>query len=332
MKAIILEAADQPFVLKEVTIPELSDDEVLVKVKASALNRRDYWISIGKYAGIKYPIILGSDGAGIVTKVGNGVNNEWLGKEIIINPGYDWGTNPAFQGKDFKILGLPDDGTFAEYVKVKAKCLFSKPTHLSFAQAAALPLAGLTAYRALFTKGKAKKGDKVLISGVGSGTGTFALQFAISAGCHVYVTSGNEEKLQKAIELGAKAGVNYNDPSWMDKLLSLNDGFDIIIDSALGDGFVNFIDLANPGGRIVFFGGTAGNIPELNGRKIFWKQLQILGTTMGTSEEFENMLAFVNQYKIIPAVDCILPLANATEAINKMAESTQFGKIVLVDE
>ena len=108
--------------------------------------------------------------------------------------------------------------------------------------------------------------------------------------------------------------------------------FDIIIDSALGDGFVNFIDLANPGGRIVFFGGTAGNIPELNARKIFWKQLQILGTTMGTSEEFENMLAFVNQYKIIPAVDCILPLANATEAINKMAESTQFGKIVLVDE
>ena len=332
MKAVVLTAADQPLVLEEVNTPELNANEVLIKIKAAALNRRDYRITIGKYAGIKYPTILGSDGAGIVTEVGVEVNKDLLGKEVIINPGYDWGSNPSFQGKDFKILGLPDDGTFAEYVKVNAECVFPKPSHLTFEQAAALPLAGLTAYRALFTKGNAKNADKVLISGVGSGTGTFALQFAVATGCEVYVTTGNEIKLAKALALGANGGVNYKDPQWSEILLNLSGGFDVIIDSALGDGFVNFIDLANPGARIVFFGGTAGNIPELNGRKIFWKQLQILGTTMGTTEEFGKMLAFVNQHKIIPVIDCILPLANANEAIKKMDNSTQFGKIVLVDE
>ena len=171
MKAIVLESAENPIVVKDVAKPALQAGEVLVHVKAAALNRRDYWITVGKYAGIKYPTILGSDGAGIVTEVGDGVDSGLIGKEVIINPSHDYGDNPEFQGKDFKILGLPDDGTFAEYVKVKAAYLYDKPAHLSWEQAAAIPLAGLTAYRALFTKGKAKKGDKVLVTGVGGGTG-----------------------------------------------------------------------------------------------------------------------------------------------------------------
>jgi len=331
MKAIVLEGAGLPLSKKDVETPALLPDEVLVKIKAAALNRRDYWITIGKYAGIKYPSILGSDGSGIVVEAFSESDKHWLNKEVIINPGHNWGDNPAFQSKEFKILGLPENGTFAEFVKVETKYLHQKPAHLSWEQAAALPLAGLTAYRALFTKAGLKTGDTVLISGVGSGTGTLALQFAIAAGCRVFVTSGTEEKLNKAIAMGAEAGVNYKNTDWAEILKNYSGGFDIIIDSALGEGFAKFPDLCKSGGRIVFFGGTAGNLPEINGRKIFWNQLQILGTTMGTSEEFTAMLSFVNLHKIVPVIDQIFPMAEADIAVKKMENSIQFGKIVLVN-
>ncbi|MDB4901177.1 MAG: adhT 1 [Mucilaginibacter sp.] len=329
MKAIVLEAADKPLIFKEVEKPALNPGEALVKIKAAALNRRDYWITIGKYAGIKYPSILGSDGAGIVAEAGSAAEQEWIGKEVIINPSHDWGNHPEYQSKEFKILGLPENGTFAEYVKVRAEYLYPKPHHLSWEQAAALPLAGLTAYRALFTKGRATKCDKVLIVGVGSGTGTIALQLALAAGCQVFVTSGAGEKIERAKQLGAAAGVNYKSQDWAEQLQHLAGGFDVIIDSALGDRFAKLLDICNPGARIVFFGGTSGNIPELNGRKIFWKQLQILGTTMGTADEFKAMVSFVNEHQIIPVIDEVFPLADAEKAVSKMENSTQFGKIVL---
>ena len=329
MKAIVLEGPDQPLAFKEVDKPVLAPGEALVQVKAAALNRRYYWITIGKYAGIKYPIILGSDGAGIVAEVGSDADKHWIGQGVIINPGYGWGDDPDFQSDDFKILGLPADGTFAEYVKVQAQHLHPKPAHLTWEQAAAIPLAALTTYRALFTKGKAKKGDKVLISGVGGGTGTFALQFAVAAGCQVFVTSGSGAKIERARQLGAAAGVNYKAQDWAEQLHQLAGGFDVIIDSALGDDFVKLPDLCNPGGRIVIFGGTAGNIPALNGRKIFWRQLQIIGTMMGSPDDFKAMLELINEHKIVPVIDEVFPLAQAARAISKMEHSTQFGKIVL---
>jgi NADPH:quinone reductase-like Zn-dependent oxidoreductase len=329
MKAIVLEAAAKPLTLKEVDKPALGADEILVQIKAAALNRRDYWITIGQYAGIKYPSILGSDGAGIVAEIGSSVDQKWLNKEVIINPCHNWGPHDEYQNRDFSILGLPEDGTLAEYVKVKAEYLYPKPAHLSWEQAAALPLAGLTTFRAIFTKGKAKKGDKVLITGVGGGTGTFSLQWAVAAGCQVFVTSGSGEKIERARLMGACAGVNYKAQDWADQLKQLAGGFDVIIDSALGPGFEKLVDLANPGGRIVFFGGTAGNVPSLNGRKIFWKQLQILGTTMGSPDDFKAMVDFVNQHKIVPVVDEVFPLAQADKAVHKMEHSSQFGKIVL---
>jgi zinc-binding alcohol dehydrogenase/oxidoreductase len=329
MKAIVLEAADKPLVLKEVEKPTLKPGEVLVTIKAAALNRRDYWITIGKYAGLKYPIILGSDGAGIVAETGGESDKHLIGREVIINPGYGWGDNQNFQSKDYKILGLPDDGTFAEYVKVQAEHVHAKPSHLTWGQAAAIPLAGLTAYRALFTKGKAAKGDKVLITGAGSGTGTFALQWAVAAGCQVFVTSGSGEKINHAKQLGASAGVNYKSQDWAEQLQHLAGGFDLIIDSALGEGFAKLPDLCKPGGRIVIFGGTAGNIPPLNGRKIFWRQLQIIGTMMGSPDDFKAMVDFLNMHQIVPVVDEVFPLADAAKAISKMENSSQFGKIIL---
>ncbi len=329
MKAIVLEAADKPVVYKDVDQPVPAPGEALIKIKAAALNRRDYWITVGKYAGIKYPSILGSDGVGIVAEVGSDTDKHWISKEVIINPGHGWGDDPGFQSDNFKILGLPENGTFAEYVKVQAQYLHPKPSHLTWEQAAALPLGGLTTYRALFTKGKAKKGNKVLITGVGGGTGTVALQFAIAAGCDAYVTSGSDEKIEAAKKLGASGGVNYKTTDWAEQLQKLAGGFDVIIDSALGDGFAQLPDICNPGGRIVIFGGTAGNIPQLNGRKIFWRQLQIIGTMMGSPDDFSAMLDFVNEHQIIPVVYEVLPLAEADKAVKKMEHSPQFGKIVL---
>jgi len=329
MKAIVLESAENPIVYKDVEKPTLAPGEVLVQIKAAALNRRDYWITVGKYAGLKYPTILGADGAGIVVETGGDEGKEWLGKEVVINPGQNWGDSPEFQGKHFKILGLPDDGTFAEYVKTRAEYIYAKPAHLNWEHAAALPLAGLTAYRALFTKGRAKKGDKVLIVGVGAGTGSLALQMAVAAGCQVFVTSGSGDKLQQAKKLGAAAGVNYKAQDWAQQLHELAGGFDVIIDSALGEGFAKLPDLCNPGARIVFFGGTAGDIPPINGRKIFWKQLQILGTTMGNADDFKGLLNLVSEHEIKPVVDEIFTLANAKEAFKRMEQSSQFGKLVL---
>ncbi len=329
MKANVLENPDTPLVWKEVKTPTAGPGEVIVKVKAAALNRRDYWIYIGKYASLQYPSILGSDCAGIVDQIGEGVDANLLGKEVVINPSNNWGDNDNYQGKEFKILGLPDNGSFAEYIKTSAEYIYDKPTHLSWEQAAAFPLAGLTAYRALFTKGQAKKGDTVLISGVGGGTGAFALQWAVAAGCRVFVTSGTGDKIEQARQLGALAGVNYKAQDWAEELMHLSGGFDVIIDSALGEGFAKFPDLCKPGARMVYFGATAGNMPAIDGRKVYWKQLQILGTTMGTATDFESMLNFINEHKIVPVVDEVFGLADADKAINKMSTSQQFGKLVL---
>ncbi|MFD1258302.1 zinc-binding alcohol dehydrogenase family protein [Mucilaginibacter terrae] len=329
MKAVVLTGLNEPLGIHEVNKPSLEPGEALVQIKAAALNRRDYWISIGKYAGIKYPTILGSDGAGVVAEVADDADQSWVGKEVPINPGHEWGNNPNFQGKEFNILGLPEDGTLAEYVKVKTEYLHIKPSHLTFEQAAALPLAGLTAYRALFVKGRAKAGDKVLIVGAGAGTGTFAVQFAVAAGCQVFVTSGSGEKIERARHLGAAAGVNYKAQDWAEELQHMAVGFDVIIDSALGKDFAKLPDLCNPGARIIFFGATAGAIPELNPRTLFAKQIQLLGTMMGSPDDFKAMLQLVSNHQIIPVVDEVFSLADTQKAVDKMGISSQFGKLVI---
>jgi len=168
------------------------------------------------------------------------------------------------------------------------------------------------------------------VTGVGGGTGAFALQLAVAAGCQVFVTSGSGDKLDRARKLGAAAGVNYKAQDWAEQLAQLAGGFDVIIDSALGDGFAKLIDLCQSGGRIVIFGGTAGNIPEINGRKFFYRQLQLLGSMMGTPDDFKGMLELVNKHKIVPVIDEVFPLSEADAAVKRMEHSAQFGKVVLV--
>ena len=332
MKAVILKDKNEPLVWRDAEKPAPSNGEVLVNIKAAAFNHRDLWIQKGQYAGLRYPIILGSDGSGIVSELGDGVDDSWLNKEVIINPGMNWGNDPNFHDRHFKILGLPDNGTFADYVKVPAEYLYEKPAYLTFEEAASIPLAGLTAYRALFTRGQVKQGDKVLITGIGGGVALMVLKMALAAGAEVYVTSGSDEKIERAVALGAKLGVNYKMSGWYKLFQSAVEGFDIIIDSAAGDDFKHLVDLANPGGKIVFYGGTQGPITTLNPQKIFWKHLSILGTTMGTQAEFAAMLDLFLTYNIRPVIDEVFDMADAEKAIRRMDNAAQFGKIVLRNE
>ncbi len=329
MQAVVLPGKNVPLVVEEVSIPTLEEGEALVKIRAASFNRRDYWIQKGQYAGLKYPIILGSDGSGIVEKVASLSDQSWVGQEVVINPSIDWGANEAFQSKDFSILGLPQNGTFAEYVKINVQNLHPKPKHLTFEQGAAFPLAGLTAFRALFSRAQLKSDEKLLIVGIGGGVSSFALLMAKAIGVEVYVTSSSSTKIEHAKSLGAVAGVNYRDENWAEQLKEIAEGFDVIIDGALGSNFEHHLDLCSPGGRIVLYGGTAGNIPELNARKIFWKQLSILGTTMGSPKDFVNLLEFINEHKLEPIVDSVHPFKEAERGIRMMDNSSQFGKIVL---
>jgi zinc-binding alcohol dehydrogenase/oxidoreductase len=329
MKAIILEGIKQLLSVQETPRPAALPGEVVVHIKAAALNHRDYWIQQGLYAGLKFPFIPGSDGAGIVVETGAGTDKAWLGKEVIVNPGLDWGDNPAAQQKSFRILGLPDHGTFAEYLRIPATYLYERPQHLNFIQSAAIPLAGLTAYRALFTRACLQPGETVLITGIGGGVALFALQFALTQGAKVYVSSGSEAKIASAIQAGASGGINYKAENWWAVLQEISRGIDVIIDGAAGEGFGKLVDLAKPGGRIVVYGGTAGKINELIPQKIFYKQLSILGTTMGRPDEFDAMLSLIHQHKMVPIIDEVFPFFKSGEALAKMEAGRQFGKIVL---
>ena len=331
MKALVLDGIDQPLQLRDAPDPIPGPGEAVVRVQAAALNHRDNWIQKGQYAGLKFPIILGSDGCGTVAAVGEGVDGAWAGRQVIVNPGLDWGDKPATQGSQFRILGLPDDGTFAELVRVPASALVEKPGHLDAQHAAALPLAGLTAYRALFSRARLQAGERVLISGVGGGVALFALQFAVAAGAKVFVTSGSDDKLRRAVEkYGAAGGADYRTDDFPARLKEQAGGaFDVIVDSAGGEGFGKLIDLAAPGGRIVFFGATRGNPPGLDMRKVFWNQLSILGSTMGSPEDFEAMIRLVDEHKVLPVAESVFPLAEGEAALRAMDRAEQFGKIVL---
>lgn len=329
MKAAVFKGKDFPLTVEEFRKPKPVRDQVLIRLKYAALNHRDLWLMQEQAQRFPDGIILGSDGCGIVEDVGEDGDRMQVGAEVVINPSLDWGNNPQVQGDAFRILGFPDHGTFAEYITISKKYVFEKPDHLSFEESAAAPLSGLTAYRALFTKARLRANEKVLITGIGGGAALWALQFANAYHATVYVTSGSEEKISKAVQLGALGGFNYNDPQWAEKARKEAGGFDIIIDSAGGNQFSKYIELAMPGGRIVNFGRTAGNITDISTRLLYWKQLSIFGTTMGTRDEFLSMLHFLESRNVKPVIDQTYPLSEINSAFRRMQNAGQFGKIVL---
>ncbi|RXK54344.1 alcohol dehydrogenase [Oleiharenicola lentus] len=330
MQAAVLSAVKQPIVLQTLPDPAAGAGQAVVRLRAAALNHRDLWIKLGQYANIRLPLVPGSDGSGVVESVGTPADVAWIGREVIINPAINWGDDPRAQGPKFHFVGLPENGTFAEKLAVPVANLASKPAHLTWEQAAALPLAGMTAWRALFTRAQLRAGERVLITGIGGGAALFALQFAVAAGAQVWVTSSSAEKIARACALGAAGGEDYRAEGWGATLQAAAGGlFDVIVDSAGGDGFAQLIELTKPGGRIVFFGATRGNPSGLDLRRCFFRQINLLGTTMGSPADFAGMTAFVSQHRIVPVVDCVFPLAQTEEAFRHMEASAQFGKIVL---
>jgi zinc-binding alcohol dehydrogenase/oxidoreductase len=329
MRAVLFKSKDQPLVVEEIKKFKPVKDQVLVKIHNAALNHRDLWLLKEQTQTFPNGIILGSDGAGVVEAVGEDANPLLIGAEVIINPSLNWGNNAFVQGDSFKILGFPDNGTFSDYLLIPKQYVFEKPEHLTFQEAAAVPLSALTAYRALFSKARLRAQEKVLITGIGGGAALWALQLAVAYQARVYVTSGSDEKLAKVKSLGAVQGFNYNDADWSTKALKEAAGFDIIIDSAGGKDFNKLLDLAVPGGRIVNFGRTAGNISDLNTRTLYWKQISIFGSTMGTRDEFLSMLDLLESRSVKPVIDSVFPLEQINEAFKRMDEGNQFGKIIL---
>jgi NADPH:quinone reductase-like Zn-dependent oxidoreductase len=330
MEAWVLRKIKTPLEREHRDSPKPSPGEVVVRLFAAALNRRDFWITQGMYPGIKLPTILGSDGAGIVEQAGSDVDQQtWGGREVIINPGWSWGDDRRVQSSDFKILGMPVDGTLATHVVVPTDYLVPKPPYLDWHASAALPLAGLTAYRALFTQGELRPGMRVLITGAGGGVATMGLLFATAAGAQVYVTSSDDAKRQRATAFGAKGAYNYRDPDWHKSLIADIGGVDLVLDGAGGDSYTALLEVLAPGGRLVNYGMTAGNPPQLDLFRVFWKQLQIVGSTMGSPQDFQAMVDFVDKHRITPCVDRVVPFHQADDAIAAMREAPQFGKTVI---
>jgi NADPH:quinone reductase-like Zn-dependent oxidoreductase len=332
VKAIVLHEVGEPEALRleEVPDPVPGPGEVLVRLRAAALNHRDLYICRGQYPGLSFPIILGSDGMGEIAAVGPGVQGVAVGDEVVINASLAWGDNPRLPGPDWYVLGLPADGTFAELIAVPAENVFPKPPGLTDEEVATIPLAGVTAYRAVVTRGGVRGGETVLVTGIGGGVAIFALLFARRLGARVLVTSSSDEKLERARALGAEGGFNYKTTEWVKAVRAATDGGpDLIVDGAGGETFAQAIDAARPGGRVVSYGAHTGAAPELAVRRIFWKQLDVLGTTMGSPDDFGAMMALFSQGGLHPVVDKVFPLAEAAAALRRMDEAAQFGKIVL---
>lgn len=333
MKAVRLNEIGGPQNLRIETIPDPTpgEGEILVKIHRAAFNRRDIFITQGLYPGISLPRTLGSDGAGTVAALGIGVPGPAVGTPVLIDPMLGWGAEAGVWQSGSSILGMPHDGTFAQYVLVPAANVHVKPAHLSDDEAAALPLGGLTAYRALVTRGRITPSDVVLLTGIGGGVQTFALLFAVSIGARTIVTSSSDEKLERAKAMGADVTINYATSSAWSKdarAAAGGGGPSLVLDSAGGETFAQCLDIARPGARVVTYGGTT---PKSNVRlfSIFWKHLDILGTSMGSPEDFAGMLALVSERGLKPAIDGVVALDDVVAGAERMNSAAQFGKIVL---
>ncbi|WEG12266.1 zinc-binding dehydrogenase [Pullulanibacillus sp. KACC 23026] len=303
--------------------PVLKAQEVKIRLKTAGLNHRDLFVLV-RHQPDAPPIVIGSDGAGIIEEIGEGVTSFQKGDEVVVIPSLGWEKNTPAPPEGFEILGLPDDGTFAEFIVLPELNVAKKPAHLSWEEAGVLSLGAVTAYRALFTKGQIQEGDTVFIPGIGSGVAILLLKMAKAVGARVIVTSRYETKRQKALELGADLVLSSQE-DWVEALK--NETIDLVIDSVGAATFQKSLNVLKKGGRIVIFGASAGDSVDFNLRDFFYGQYQLLGSTMGSIEEFHDMLEFISKHDIAPMVDTTYPLEACVEAMRRLEEGEQFGKI-----
>jgi len=331
MKALILTHAEGPesTELQDVPVPVPTAGEVRVALKAASLNYRELWITRGMYPGMKLPSSLGADGAGIIESVGAGVDATLAGREVVLYPGVGWGDDSRFPSKHFALYGMPLPGTLAQYICVPAANVAAKPAHLSFEQAACLPTAGVTAWRALTTKAQLAAGENVLITGIGGGVAVLALKFAVALGAKVFVTSSSDAKLEQAAALGASGGVNYTQDKWGKPLAKLAGGIDVVFDGAPATSLSQYLRCLNMGARVVVYGSTGGVDAQFSAPDLFLRHASIIGTAMGTPEDFRNMIDFVAQRTIRPVIDRSFTLDQARDALISLQHDHGMGKITV---
>jgi NADPH:quinone reductase-like Zn-dependent oxidoreductase len=319
------------FAVVDVADPEPGPDEVVVDLRAAALNRRDWWIwTAPGYCPL--PVTLGSDGAGIVSAVGSEVTGLAVGDEVVIDPTFGWPAGSSIPGPDFDILGAPLDGTFAERVRIPAANIAPRPRRLSWEEAAAVNLAGLTAWRATVTCAAAAPERTILVTGAGSGVATFAVQIAVALGATVFATTSSEGKARRLEELGVAQVFLYGEPDWHEQVKrAAGGGLDAVIDSYGADGWAKGLKALRVGGTFVTFGDTGSAEATVEIADVYWQWRSIVGTSMGSPEEFRAMLAHVETASWRPVIDSVFRLDRIAEAAHRLAsEPDRFGKIVLL--
>ena len=312
--------------LTEVEKEEPGKGEVRVRLKTAGMNHRDL-IILERHKSSEPPLIIGSDGAGIIDSVGEGVEGVGPGDEVIINPALGWRDKSDAPPEGFEILGHPFHGTFAEYVVIPAENAVPKPAFLTWEEAGVVSLAALTAYRVLFTRAKIKAGMKILIPGIGGGVATLMLQMAKAAGATVFVSSRSEQKCENALELGADKAFSSNG-DW-EKALG-GEKMDVVIESVGAATFNKSLSQLRTGGTLVTFGASAGDTVDLNLRSFFYGQYNLLGSTLGSGDEHREMLSFIEEHNIRPVIDQMFDLSDYEEAFGKLDKAEQLGKIGFV--
>jgi len=340
MKAVAIRSHGGPEVvnLEDLPDPRPGPGEVLVGVRAAALNHLDLWVRKG-WPGLKlaFPHVLGADMAGVVLEVGPGVEGRRAGDEVVVSPGQGCGhCGRCLSGEEnlcrrYAIFGEHVPGGQADRIAVPARNVLPKPAALSFEEAAAVPLVFMTAWHALVVRARVRPGETVLVQAAGSGVGSAAVQIAKLHGARVVATAGSDAKLEKARALGADETVNYETQDFVQEVKRLTDrrGVDVVFEHVGKKTWEGSLLSAALGGRIVTVGATTGYDPPTDLRHVFYRQLSVLGSTMGTTGELVEVLRFVAEGKLRPVVDRVLPLADARVAQGLLADRAQFGKIVL---
>jgi NADPH:quinone reductase-like Zn-dependent oxidoreductase len=344
MKATVFHEHGSPDVLQyeDFPDPDVGPNQVLVDIKAVALNHLDLFTRAG-IPGLKLdmPHILGSDISGTVKEIGKNVTADLdIGQKVIVDPGRSCGVcEYCIRGEvslcaKYGILGEHYRGGYADLISVDSKHVVPIPSHskLDFNESAAAPLTFMTAWRMLMSKAQVKPGDDVLIIGIGGGVAVAALQIAKLAGARVIVTSSSDDKLEKATELGASIGINHrNKPDFHKEVFAITDrrGVDVVVDSVGEATWEKSLRSLTKGGKLVTCGATSGPHVSINANLVFWKQLEILGSTMGSRGELRDVLKLVWRGKLKPVVDRIFPLSKAKEAHEILEKGEQFGKLVL---
>ncbi len=312
--------------------------DVIVKLEAAALNHIDLWVRMGA-TGMKIPMphILGADGAGVIVEVGNAVKSVRTGDKVCLYSFTGCGECEfCLSDRDFMCIRVRSfgerlDGTYAQYIKVLPENCFPVPSYMTFAEAAAFPLVFVTLWRMLVTNARLQAGESLLIIGIGGGVASAALQVAKRIGARVIVTSGSDEKLERAKALGAEHGINHRRKNFAEEVQRLTDnrGVDVVLDSVAGEIWQKSLHSLVHGGRLVTCGATAGSEPNDDVNTMVSKELRIYGSTLGSREDFRQMLSFLDATQIHPIIDRKFPLSEARDAQERMEEARQFGKILL---